>query len=86
MCSDVTVKRGAECNTDHQSLRASVRMAWRSIKKRAGEGKRYDVSELVNCKGSDDMSTGRPLQQQYIEKVLERATSAWPEGRTVEKR
>ena len=29
MYSDVTVKRGAECNTDHQFLRASVRIAWR---------------------------------------------------------
>ncbi len=29
ICSDVTVKRGAEFNTDHQFLRASVRMAWR---------------------------------------------------------
>ena len=82
------MKRGAEYNTDHPFLHASVRMAWRSLKKRAGmnEGKRYDVSGLVSCKGSDDMSTGRPLQQQYIEEVLERATSAWPEEGTVEKR
>ena len=50
------------------------------------EGKRYDVSGLVNCKGSNNMSTGRPLQQQYIEEVLERATSAWQEERTVEER
>ena len=88
MCSDVTVKRGAECNTDHQFLHASVRMAWRGLKKRAGmnEGKRYDASGLVSCKGSDDMSTGRPLQQQYIEEVLERATSAWSEEGTMEER
>ena len=78
MCSDVTVKRGAECNTDHHFLHASVRMAWRGLKKRAGmnEGKRYDVSGLVRRKGSDDMSTERLLQQQYIEEMLERATSA----------
>ena len=89
ICSDVTVKGGAECNTHHQFLRASMRMAWRGLKKRAGmnEGKRNDMSGLVNCKDSDDMSTaGRPLQQQYIEEVLERATSAWPEERTVEER
>ena len=86
MCSDVTVKRGAKCNTDHQFLHASVRMAWRGLKKIAGmnEGKRYDVSGLVSCKESNDMSTGRPLQQQYIEEVLKRATSAWPEEGTVE--
>ena len=30
------------------------------------------------------MSTGRPLQQEHIEEVLERATSAWPRGGTVE--
>ena len=42
------------------------------------------MSGLVSCKVSEDMSTGRPLQQQYIEEVLERATSAWPEEGTVE--
>ena len=31
------------------------------------------MSGLVSCKGSDDMSTGRTLQQEYIEEVLE-----WP--------
>ena len=57
-----------------------MRIAWRGLKKRAGmnEGKRYDVSGLVSCKSNDDMSTVRPLQQEYIEEVLERATSAWP--------
>ena len=44
------------------------------------------MSRLVSCKGSDDMSTGRPLQQEYIEEVLERATSAWPKEGTVEER
>ena len=44
------------------------------------------MSGLVSCKDNDSMSTGRPLQQQYIEKVLERATSAWPEEGTVEER
>ena len=53
------------------------------MKQRAemNEGKRYDVSRLVSCKGSDDMSTDRPVQQKYIEEVLKRATSAWPEER-----
>ena len=32
------------------------------------------------------MSTSWPLQQEYIEKVLERTTSAWPEEGTVEDR
>ena len=88
MCSDITVKSGAECNTDNQFLRASVRMACRGLKKSTGmnEEKRYDVSRLVSCKGGDDMTTGRPLQQEYIEEVLERATSAWPKEGTVEER
>ncbi len=54
------------CRVQHRSsfLRASMRMAWRGLKKRAGknEGKKYDVSGLVSCKGSDDMSTGWLLQ------------------------
>ena len=40
----------------------------------------------MSCKNSDDMSTGRLLQQQYIEEVLKRATSVWPEEGTVEER
>ena len=36
-CSDVTVKRGAEYNTDHQFLHASVRMGWRGLKKKEQE-------------------------------------------------
>ena len=70
MCLDVTVKRGAECNTEHQFLRASDRMAWRGLKKRAGmnDGKRYDVSGLVSCKESDNMSTGRLLQRSRLRK------------------
>ena len=81
-------EESAECNTAHQFLRTSVRMPWRGLKKRAGmnEGKRYDVSGLVSCKGSYNMSTGRPLQQGYIEEMLERATSAWQEEGTVEER
>ena len=50
------------------------------------EGKVYHLSGLVSCKGSDDISTGRPLQQEYIEKVLERATSVWPEDGSVDER
>ena len=58
MYSDITVRRGAKCNTDHEFLCASVKMAWRGLKKRAGinEGKRYDVSGLVSCKGSGHMT------------------------------
>ena len=87
-CAQAFVKRGANCDTDHQFLCASVRMAWQGLKKIAGmnEGKRYDVSGLVSCKDSDNMSTGRPLMQQYIEEILERATYAWPEEVTVEER
>ena len=51
---------------------------------RNDEVKRYDVSGLVSCKESDDMSTGRPLQQENIEEVLEGATSTWPVEGTVE--
>ena len=44
------------------------------------------MSGLVSCKGIDHMSSGRPLQQQYIEEVLERDTSAWLEEGTVEEK
>ena len=86
ICSDITVKRGAESNTDHQFMNGSVRIAWRGLNRRAGmnEDKRYGVSGLVSCTENDDMSTGRPLKQEYIEEVLERARSAWPEEGTVE--
>ena len=89
MCLDVAVKRAAECNTDHQLLRAKVRIVQRKrvIKKKSGvEGKRYEVSGLVRCKMTEDTSTGRSLQQDYIESVLEKAAAAWPEKGTVEEK
>ena len=88
MCSDFTVKRVGQCNTDHQFLRASVRMAWRDLMKRAGmnEGKRYDVSGLLSCKGSDDIALAGRCSNSTFEEVLERTTSAWPEEEPVEER
>ena len=44
MCSDVTLKSGAGCNTDHHSA-CLCENDMEGLKKRAGmnEGKRYDV-------------------------------------------
>ena len=56
--------------------------------KRAGinEGKRYDVSGLLSCKGSDDIALASRCNNSTFEEVLERATYAWPEEGTVEER
>ena len=31
VCLDVSVKRGAECNTDHHFLCATVRIGWKFV-------------------------------------------------------
>ena len=47
LCVDAGVKRGAECNTDHQFLCAELRMAWKCSKpKPQKEVRRFDASGL----------------------------------------
>ena len=52
MCLDVALKRGAECNTDHQFMCGKIRLSGgcHRRKEMAGSdgGGKYDISKLVN--------------------------------------
>ena len=48
LCVDVAVRRGAECNTDHQFLCAKIKLNWRYSKpKTKQKGATFDVTRLV---------------------------------------
>lgn len=82
---DVSVKRGAECNTDHQFLCATLRRTWKCPKRKPQkEGNRFDVSEL-HCASVKEGLPGS-VREGYVEKVLERSVQGWPEERSVEEK
>lgn len=63
MCLDAEVKRGAECNTDHQFLCARIRGGRGELQKEGTSewrgGGRYNVSKLiVNSEGGERMLVG----------------------------
>ena len=71
-CVDVEVKRGAECHTDHQLLRAKLLMArqwFRKGKKMAS--KRYAVSHL------SDARTGEEMKQLFARTAAVMVKSKW---------
>ena len=79
-CLDACVKRGAECNTDHQLLRIKIKVTGKGEYHhlRNKKRKRFDVSWLT---GRDE--TGRQL---YRELVCRRTTEAWVNEGTVEEK
>ena len=87
MCWDVTVMRGAECNTDHQMLRMRLlvghrRMICRRVK--AGKNaKRFDVKML---QGRSEDDKGRETTRDVFQRMVsDRARELWREKGTVEK-
>lgn len=85
LCVDAAVKRGAECNTDHQFMCAELRMVWKRPKpKPECEVRRYDVSGLrrVRSTGGEEV---RSQRQEYVEAVVEKAGEEWPDEGVEEK-
>ena len=84
LCQDVTVRRGAVCNTDHHLVVAKVKL-WRDRQRscavseaRRARMRRYDVGKLLS-KGEE----GQEVQVKYQQEVLERADKAWSEDDNV---
>lgn len=77
LCLDVTVRRGAVCNTDHQLVVAKMKL-WRfgKIRSKAKVSgiRRYDVGKLLSKENE-----GQEVRDKYQEVVLERASESWPE-------
>lgn len=81
ICLDVTVKRGAECNTDHQLLCASVCLVWHNCgQTRKKQSKsRYDASKLMKCDDHERNDGQQALSECYIDSVVESARNGWVE-------
>ena len=79
-CLDACVKRGAECNTDHQLLRIKMRVTRKGgyHQPRPKKCKKFDVSHLA---GRDE--TRRHV---YRERVGMKAAEAWDNEGTVEEK
>ena len=71
-CLDASVKRGAECNTDHQLLRIKLRMSrLYQTAKTTATPHRFDVSKLVGTSLDEDgKNTPRGLFQELASKSV----------------
>ena len=78
MCVDVSVKRGAECNTDHQMLCATLRLKRENYHTPvpSTENRRYDVSSLARVEVG--RTEDNEVKTAFIEQVLEKARKDWP--------
>ena len=82
---DVAVKRGAECNTDHQLLCVKIRMSAPCQRGKAplSRGKRFDVSKLTRNETAVKQH-GSSWREEFQQQAGERASKNWPEEGTAE--
>ena len=80
----MTVKRVAECNTDHQLLCATaVRMAWHCCGQRRKEQRRgrYDVSKLLKYDDHMGSDSQQSLKETNIDCVVYMKSKNWVDRR-----
>lgn len=73
MCTNVTVRHGTVCYTDHQLVCATVQLSLVTFGKRprrCSTSGRFDVSKLLVCRGE---SIDFPVARGFVESVLARA-------------
>ena len=87
-CLDVVVKRGAECNTDHQLLSVKIKMRGSPFHqgRPPRKSRRYDVSKLTRSNNRGKEQSGQPLGELFQDQAAERAATSWPsDGQAEEK-
>ena len=85
-CIDAAVKRGAECNTDHQLLRIKVKVVGGRFyhKPRSNPPKKFDVSALRNST-TNDIDTNNP-RNLFQDRLNTTTQAAWKVNSTVEEK
>ncbi|XP_065886632.1 uncharacterized protein [Dysidea avara] len=84
-CLDVSVKRGAVCNTDHNlvCMEFKLKKPYRRRHECKMEKRRFDVSQLRS--GVDgDTGCEAPVSMRFVEEVLERAHAVWPDDGNID--
>ena len=79
MCLDVTVKRGAECDTDHNFACAKIRIEKSVHRKRElvnKAGRRFDGGMLTSNKKDKNDEHEQSKKEEFQEKVLDEVRSA----------
>ena len=79
-CLDVTVKRGAECNTDHQLLCMKIKMLGTCHRRIVPtvRTRRFDVAKLARNVRLEEGPSETPQQEAFQQQVANRASAAWP--------
>ena len=79
-CLDVVVKRGAECNTDHQLLSVKIKMRGSPFHqgRPPRKSRRYDVSKLTRSNNGGKEQSGQTLGELFQDQAAERAATSWP--------
>ena len=86
-CLDVAVRRGAECNTDHQLLCVKIKMR-RShhYQKKAPKQQKFNVSLLARARDRADEGTELSKRAVFREQTATRTAAEWPFEGTAEKK
>ena len=84
-CLDVSVKRGAVCDTDHNPvcLKLRIRKPYKRKQHCVPKGRRFDVTKLRNSVPGDS-NGDEPLKLTFVTQVLEGAHAVWPDESDVE--
>ena len=79
-CLDVTVKRGAECNTDHQLLCMKIKMLGTCHHRIVPTVRTrwFDVAKLARNGRPEEGPSEAPQWEAFQQQVADRASAAWP--------
>ena len=86
-CRDITVMRGADCNTDHKLLRMKLVVGRKLFKHRSSDGscKQYDVTKL-SLSNIDNEGSEVSAREQFIVGVCNQMKEVWEGTTSIDKK
>ena len=84
-CLDVSVKREAVCDTDHNlvGFKLRIRKPYKRKQHCVPKGRRFDVKKL-RASVPGDGNGDKPLKLMFLTQVLEKAHVVWPDENDVD--